>query len=194
MVFISGANAVEFIINHAEVSTAFVQENKIPSVGIHCVNSLYCNVTVTYDHDKLWFSLCFMQILSCLPRCCLHLKSEYKLLTIWSTWNLSGRIWIRIQTTVSFLQLLSALQMFLAHRRRKLKNLGSLAFLGRNFYSWYDFNAVDPLQKSVWIICKVMFDRLFILIYSSLWLGCPPFSRELWIVNFHRKRRPTFPQ
>ncbi|KAH9695901.1 AMP-binding enzyme family protein expressed [Citrus sinensis] len=40
-----GANAVEFIINHAEVSIAFVQENKIPS------------------------------ILSCLPRCCLYLKT-----------------------------------------------------------------------------------------------------------------------
>lgn len=40
-----GANAVEFIINHAEVSIAFVQENKIPS------------------------------ILSCLPRCCSYLKT-----------------------------------------------------------------------------------------------------------------------
>ncbi|KAH9656444.1 AMP-binding enzyme family protein expressed [Citrus sinensis] len=40
-----GANAVEFIINHAEVSIAFVQENKIPSVGIHCVNSLYSIVS-----------------------------------------------------------------------------------------------------------------------------------------------------
>lgn len=40
-----GANAVEFIINHAEVSVAFVQENKIPS------------------------------ILSCLPRCCSYLKT-----------------------------------------------------------------------------------------------------------------------
>uniref|UniRef100_A0A2N9FY86 AMP-dependent synthetase/ligase domain-containing protein n=1 Tax=Fagus sylvatica TaxID=28930 RepID=A0A2N9FY86_FAGSY len=29
-----GANAVEFIINHAEVSIAFVQENKIPAVAI----------------------------------------------------------------------------------------------------------------------------------------------------------------
>ncbi|KAH9695904.1 AMP-binding enzyme family protein expressed [Citrus sinensis] len=40
-----GANAVEFIINHAEVSIAFVQENKIPSVGIHCVNSVYSIVS-----------------------------------------------------------------------------------------------------------------------------------------------------
>ena len=29
----TGPNAVEFIINHAEVSIAFVQENKIPSVS-----------------------------------------------------------------------------------------------------------------------------------------------------------------
>lgn len=28
----TGANAVEFIINHAELSIAFVQENKIPAV------------------------------------------------------------------------------------------------------------------------------------------------------------------
>ncbi|KAL1338926.1 hypothetical protein HN51_033516 [Arachis hypogaea] len=40
-----GPNAVEFIINHAEVSIAFVQENKIPS------------------------------ILSCLERCCSNLKT-----------------------------------------------------------------------------------------------------------------------
>ncbi|XP_059653941.1 probable CoA ligase CCL6 isoform X2 [Cornus florida] len=40
-----GANAVEFIINHAEVAIAFVQENKIPAV------------------------------LSCLPKCTSHLKS-----------------------------------------------------------------------------------------------------------------------
>lgn len=33
-----GANAVEFIINHAEVSIAFVQENKVPSVSSHIVN------------------------------------------------------------------------------------------------------------------------------------------------------------
>jgi len=32
-----GPNAVEFIINHAEVSIAFVQEKKIPSV---CSSSL----------------------------------------------------------------------------------------------------------------------------------------------------------
>ncbi|OMO83628.1 AMP-dependent synthetase/ligase [Corchorus capsularis] len=31
-----GANAVEFIINHAEVSIAFVQENKLPAVSSHC--------------------------------------------------------------------------------------------------------------------------------------------------------------
>lgn len=29
----AGANAVEFIINHAEVSIAFVQESKISSVS-----------------------------------------------------------------------------------------------------------------------------------------------------------------
>jgi len=29
----TGANAVEFIINHAEVSIAFVQDSKIPSVS-----------------------------------------------------------------------------------------------------------------------------------------------------------------
>ncbi|PSS29387.1 Long chain acyl-CoA synthetase [Actinidia chinensis var. chinensis] len=40
-----GANAVEFIINHAEVSIAFVQENKIPAM------------------------------LTCLPKCCSHLKT-----------------------------------------------------------------------------------------------------------------------
>ncbi|KAF5443997.1 hypothetical protein F2P56_036505 [Juglans regia] len=40
-----GANAVEFIVNHAEVSIAFVQENKIPA------------------------------ILSCLPRCSANLKT-----------------------------------------------------------------------------------------------------------------------
>ncbi|KAI8026910.1 Long chain acyl-CoA synthetase 2 [Camellia lanceoleosa] len=40
-----GANAVEFIINHAEVSIAFVQENKIPAM------------------------------LTCLPRCTSHLKT-----------------------------------------------------------------------------------------------------------------------
>ncbi|XP_019169885.1 PREDICTED: long chain acyl-CoA synthetase 2 [Ipomoea nil] len=40
-----GANAVEFIINHAELSIAFVQENKIPA------------------------------ILTCLPRCISHLKT-----------------------------------------------------------------------------------------------------------------------
>ncbi|KAJ4836053.1 eukaryotic long-chain fatty acid CoA synthetase (LC-FACS) [Turnera subulata] len=34
-----GANAVEFIINHAEVSVAFVQENKLPAVSTH----FYCN-------------------------------------------------------------------------------------------------------------------------------------------------------
>lgn len=38
MVSISGANAVEFIINHAEVSVAFVQENKLPAVSISYVN------------------------------------------------------------------------------------------------------------------------------------------------------------
>lgn len=30
---VTGPNAVEFIINHAEMSIAFVQENKIPSVS-----------------------------------------------------------------------------------------------------------------------------------------------------------------
>ncbi|KAE8727231.1 Long chain acyl-CoA synthetase 5 [Hibiscus syriacus] len=40
-----GANAVEFIVNHAEVKIAFVQENKLPS------------------------------ILSCLPACCSYLKT-----------------------------------------------------------------------------------------------------------------------
>lgn len=44
--FLTGPNAVEFIINHAEVSIAFVQENKIP------------------------------QILSCLDRCSSNLKSR----------------------------------------------------------------------------------------------------------------------
>ena len=34
--FVVGANAVEFIINHAEVSIAFVQENKLPAVSSHC--------------------------------------------------------------------------------------------------------------------------------------------------------------
>lgn len=32
-VCLTGPNAVEFIINHAEVSIAFVQDNKIPSVS-----------------------------------------------------------------------------------------------------------------------------------------------------------------
>ncbi|KAK8625361.1 hypothetical protein V6N13_090234 [Hibiscus sabdariffa] len=40
-----GANAVEFVVNHAEVSIAFVQENKLPD------------------------------ILSCLPACCSYLKT-----------------------------------------------------------------------------------------------------------------------
>lgn len=35
--YLPGPNAVEFIINHAEVSIAFVQEKKIPSV---CSSSL----------------------------------------------------------------------------------------------------------------------------------------------------------
>jgi hypothetical protein len=35
VLLITGATAVEFIINHAEVSIAFVQENKIPAVGFH---------------------------------------------------------------------------------------------------------------------------------------------------------------
>jgi hypothetical protein len=35
---LTGPNAVEFIINHAEVSIAFVQENKIPSV---CSSSFF---------------------------------------------------------------------------------------------------------------------------------------------------------
>jgi len=30
---VTGVNAVEFIINHAEVSIAFVQDSKIPSVS-----------------------------------------------------------------------------------------------------------------------------------------------------------------
>ncbi|PRQ23434.1 putative long-chain-fatty-acid--CoA ligase [Rosa chinensis] len=34
------ANAVEFIINHAEVSIAFVQENKIPAI-ISCLPKLF---------------------------------------------------------------------------------------------------------------------------------------------------------
>lgn len=33
---IAGANAIEFIIKHAEVSIAFVQENKIDYVHKHC--------------------------------------------------------------------------------------------------------------------------------------------------------------
>ncbi|KAJ0011498.1 hypothetical protein Pint_34548 [Pistacia integerrima] len=50
-----GANAVEFIINHAEVSIAFVQENKIPA------------------------------ILSCLPRCSSNLKTIVSFAKISST-------------------------------------------------------------------------------------------------------------
>ncbi|CAB4290305.1 unnamed protein product [Prunus armeniaca] len=50
-----GANAVEFIINHAEVSIAFVQENKIPA------------------------------ILSCLPNCSTHLKTIVSFANISST-------------------------------------------------------------------------------------------------------------
>lgn len=137
-----------------------------------------------------WFSLTFVQILSCLPRCCSYLKSEYKMLTIWSTWNLSAHIWIRIQTTVSFVQLLSALQMFLAHRRRKLKNLGLLAFLGRNFYSWYDFDSIFPFLKSIWIICKCLIGCSFLFTHycnsvdhfssgkSGLWTSCKKEDRH----------------
>ncbi|TXG64467.1 hypothetical protein EZV62_011461 [Acer yangbiense] len=50
-----GANAVEFIINHAEVSIAFVQENKIPA------------------------------IISCLPRCSSYLKTIVSFSNISST-------------------------------------------------------------------------------------------------------------
>ncbi|GMY05891.1 probable CoA ligase CCL6 [Fagus crenata] len=50
-----GANAVEFIINHAEVSIAFVQENKIPA------------------------------ILSCLPKCSANLKTIVSFSNISST-------------------------------------------------------------------------------------------------------------
>lgn len=32
MVLAAGANAVEYIINHAEISLVFVQDNKIPAV------------------------------------------------------------------------------------------------------------------------------------------------------------------
>ncbi|KAL6213510.1 hypothetical protein ACLB2K_012957 [Fragaria x ananassa] len=50
-----GANAVEFIINHAEVSIAFVQENKIPA------------------------------IISCLPNCLTHLKTIVSFTNVSST-------------------------------------------------------------------------------------------------------------
>ncbi|PON76925.1 Propionate-CoA ligase [Parasponia andersonii] len=50
-----GPNAVEFIINHGEVSIAFVQENKIPS------------------------------ILSCLPKCSTHLKTIISFAKVSST-------------------------------------------------------------------------------------------------------------
>ncbi|KAE8698809.1 Long chain acyl-CoA synthetase 5 [Hibiscus syriacus] len=50
-----GANAVEFIVNHAEVKIAFVQENKLPS------------------------------ILSCLPACCSYLKTIVSFANVSST-------------------------------------------------------------------------------------------------------------
>lgn len=38
---LTGPNAVEFIINHAEVSIAFVQENKIASVCSSFLSSMF---------------------------------------------------------------------------------------------------------------------------------------------------------
>ncbi|KAH9656446.1 AMP-binding enzyme family protein expressed [Citrus sinensis] len=43
-----GANAVEFIINHAEVSIAFVQENKIPSSLTTTINSDFLSVSCRF--------------------------------------------------------------------------------------------------------------------------------------------------
>ena len=83
IVLTTGANAVEYIINHAEISLVLAQENKLPAVcytlvflskvlffavGVdaHCVYAYY----VVINH---WF---FMQILSCLPNCSSSLKSK----------------------------------------------------------------------------------------------------------------------
>ncbi|GAV84956.1 AMP-binding domain-containing protein [Cephalotus follicularis] len=47
-----GANAVEFIINHAEVSIAFVQENKIPSI-LTCLSRCSSNLKTIVSFTKI---------------------------------------------------------------------------------------------------------------------------------------------
>lgn len=48
ILLVTGPNAVEFIINHAEVSIAFVQENKISAVGSHPINFIF--IFIVYKH------------------------------------------------------------------------------------------------------------------------------------------------
>lgn len=44
-----GAGAVEFVINHAEVSIAFVEEKKIPEV----YNWFFCELLLLKSDDKI---------------------------------------------------------------------------------------------------------------------------------------------
>jgi hypothetical protein len=86
-----GPNAVEFIINHAEVSLAFVHESKLSSVSSHSIRTenecsyiSQRNLDRLQNFNKLHIMCCFftqwllfLQILS-LPRCSSHLKSRSK--------------------------------------------------------------------------------------------------------------------
>ena len=46
--YLPGPNAVEFIINHAEVSIAFVQEKKIPSVCSSSLSTIFYYFKLDY--------------------------------------------------------------------------------------------------------------------------------------------------
>lgn len=87
--FVKGANAIEFIVNHAEVSLVFVQENKIPAVSCYSfiimiiliqlvMFDIFVFVNMFFYPIPLMWEV-FAQILSCLSNCFTHLKSESKL-------------------------------------------------------------------------------------------------------------------
>ncbi|KAL4320144.1 hypothetical protein GQ457_18G020250 [Hibiscus cannabinus] len=79
--FVAGADAVEFVVNHAEVSTAFVQENKLHDTMVIFFSCILFQVLI----HNMFLKFDPGQILSCLPACCSYLKTIVSFANVSST-------------------------------------------------------------------------------------------------------------
>lgn len=145
----SGAGAVEFIICHAEIQIAFVEEKKIVEVkyNFSCIKTSLLqilrklvnkkNLIFTFFFTCVFFCFCFYQVLKTFPTTTKLLKSKLNMFCdLRCFYVLDSRVFILLTSVPFDLQQLSVLEKSHSNRRKRLRSTVCRYIPGTNFCSW----------------------------------------------------------